>query len=224
MPSDFLLQCSKYRLHCRNLGLDSGYGAVQQFAAWTIPNSIQPEHSMLNNEQFAAAQKANVAALIGLTAKAFEGIEQLTALNLQVVKTSIDEAGEASNAALSVKDPQSLIALQTGGFQPAAEKAAAYGRQVYDIFAATKAEVEKVAAEQAAGIQNSVIAAFDAATKNAPEGAGSGVAFFKSAISAANNAFDGMQKATRQATSAAEANYTAVTGSVVKAAGKSKRG
>ncbi len=179
---------------------------------------------MLNNEQFAAAQKSNVAAILGLTAKAFEGVEQLTALNMQVFKTGIDKASEASIAALSVKDPQSLIALQTGGFQPAAEKAAAYGRQVYDILAATKAEVEKVAAEQAADMQTSVIAAFDAATKNAPEGAGSGVAFFKSAISAANNAFDGMQKATRQATSAAEANYTAVTGSVVKAAGKSKRG
>jgi phasin family protein len=179
---------------------------------------------MLNIAQFAATNKANLDTLLNFSAKAFEGVEQLTALNLQVVKTSLDEAAEFSLAALSVKDAQSLLALQTSALQPAAEKAAAYGRQVYGIVAAAKAEVEKVAAEQASGAQNSFMEAIDAATKNAPEGSGSGVALFKSAMAAANNAFDGLQKATRQATDAAEANYTAVTGSVVKAAGKAKRG
>jgi phasin family protein len=179
---------------------------------------------MLNTPQFAATQKANLDVLLGITAKAFEGFEQLTTLNLQVVKTSLGEAAEANAAALSVKDPQGLLALQAGLLQPAAEKAAAYGRQVYEIVASTKAEIEKVAAEQAAGVQSTFLAAIDAATKSAPEGSGSGVALFKSAVAAANNAFDGIQKAARQATDAAEANYTAVTDSVVKAAGKAKRG
>ncbi len=179
---------------------------------------------MLNNEQFAATNKANLEVLMGITAKAFEGIEQLTALNLQVVKTSFGEVAETGLAALSAKDPQSLLELQAGLLQPAAEKAAAYGRQVYDIVAATKTEVEKVATEQVAAAQHSIAAAFEAATKNAPEGSSSGIALFKSAMATANNAFDGMQKATRQATDAAEANYTAVTGSVVKAVGKAKRG
>ncbi len=179
---------------------------------------------MLNTAQFAATNKANLDTLLSFGAKAFEGVEQLTALNLQVIKASFGEAADFSLAALSVKDPQSLLALQAGALQPAAEKAAAYGRQVYDIVAAAKAEVEKVATEQAAGAQNAFIAAIDAAAKNAPEGSGNGVALFKSAMAAANNAFDGLQKATRQATDAAEANYTAVTGSVVKAAGKTRRG
>jgi phasin family protein len=181
------------------------------------------EPIMLNTPQFAAAQQANLDALLAIAAKAFEGVEQLTTLNLQVVKTSLGEAAETSLAALSVKDPQSLLALQAGVLQPAAEKAAAYGRQVYEIVAGTKAEIDKVAAEQTAKVQNSFLAAVDAATQNAPEGSGSGVALFRTAVAAANNAFDGIQKATRQATDAAEANYTAVTDSVVKAAGKAKR-
>jgi len=179
---------------------------------------------MLNTEQFAATNKANLDVLLNITAKAFEGIEQLTALNLQAVKAGFGQVAETSMAALSAKDPQSLLALQTELLQPAAEKAAAYGRQVYDIVSATKAEVEKAAAEQAAAAQQSFVSAFEAATKNAPEGSSSGIALFKSAMATANNAFDGMQKASRQATEAAEANYTAVTGSVVKAAGKGKRG
>ena len=40
----------------------------------------------------------------------------------------------------------------------------------------------------------------------------------------ANNLFDGLQKAGRQATETAEANLAAVSRSAVKAAGKAKRG
>lgn len=178
---------------------------------------------MLNTDQFAAAGKANLDILLGLSAKAFEGVEQLTTLNLQAMRASLDEAAETSLAALSVKDPQSLLALQAGALQPAAEKAAAYGRQVVDIVATTKAEFEKAAAESAAGVQNSLVAAFDAAAKNAPEGSASGIALFKSAIAATNNAFEGLKKATQQATDVAEANYAAATASVTKASGKAKR-
>jgi phasin family protein len=178
---------------------------------------------MINPDQFAATNKANLDTLLGLTAKAFESVEQLTALNLQVVKASLNEVAQSSLALQSAKDPQALMALQAEMLQPAAEKAASYGRQVYDIISAAKADVEKVAAAQAAGMQTLLTSAMDAAAKNAPEGSGSGVAMFKTAMAAANNAFDGMQKATRQATEAAEANYKAVTGSVVKAAAKAKR-
>jgi phasin family protein len=153
-----------------------------------------------------------------------EGVEQLTALNLQVIKTSLGDAAEVSLAALSLKDPQSLLAWQATALQPAAERAAAYGRQVYGIVASTKAEIEKVAAEQTAAIQHSFHTAIDAASKKAPEGSGSGIALFKSAVTAANTVFDDMQKATRQAADAAAANYTTVTDSVVKAAGKAKHG
>lgn len=175
---------------------------------------------MLNTEHFAATQKANLDVLFTLTTKAFEGVEQLTALNLQVVRTSLDEAAEASLAALSVKDPQGALSLQS--FQPAADKAAAYGRQVYDIITSTKAEFDKVAADSASSAQSSLLAAFEAATKNAPEGSASGIALFKSAVAATNNAIESMKKATQQATDVAEANYAAVTSSAKPA--KAKRG
>jgi phasin family protein len=178
---------------------------------------------MLNMDQFAVANKANLDVFLGLTYKAFEGVEQLTSLNMQVVKAGLGEAAESSIAALSIKDPQSFLTMQAGLLQPAAEKATAYGRQVYDIVVTTKAEAEKVAAAQLEGAQKSFLSAIEGAGLNAPEGFGSGIAMFKSAIAAANNAFDGFQKATRQATDAAEANYTAVTGSMAKATGKSKR-
>jgi phasin family protein len=181
---------------------------------------------MMTTEQILAAHKANVETLFGLTNKAFEGVEKLVELNLQVAKTALTEAATSTKAALSVKDAQELMALQAGLLQPAAEKAAAYSRHVYDIVASTGAEVTKVAEATTADAQKKFMAVVDTAVKNAPAGSENVVALVKSAVAAANNAFDGVQKATKQAADVAEANFQALTSTAVKAtqaASKAKR-
>jgi len=172
---------------------------------------------MLTAEQFAAAQKANVETLFGLTNKAFEGIEKLVELNLQVAKAAIGEAAETTRAAFSVKDAQELMALQAGLLQPAAEKAAAYSRHLYDIAAATNAEVTKVAEQTTAEAQAKFMNVVDTAVKNAPAGTENAVALVKSAVAAANNAYESVHKAAKQAADVAEANFQAVTSTAVKA-------
>jgi len=172
---------------------------------------------MLTAEQLLAAQKANLETLFDLTGKAFEGVEKLVELNLQVAKTTLGEAAESTKAALAVKDAQELLALQAGFLQPAAEKAAAYSRHLYDIAAATNAEVTKVAEGQLAEVQKNFIAAVDGAVKNAPAGTESSAQLVKSAIAAANNAFESVHKAAKQAADVAEANIQAMTNTAVKA-------
>ena len=177
-------------------------------------------------EQLFASQKANVETLFGLTAKAFEGVEKLVELNLQVAKTTLGEFAETTKAALSVKDAQELLALQAGLLQPAAEKAAAYSRHLYDIVTATGAEVTKATESTIAEGQKKLLALVDTAVKNAPAGSENAVALVKSAVAAANNAYDSVHKAAKQAAEVAEANFQAVTSSAVKAtqaATKSKR-
>ena len=61
---------------------------------------------MLTADQVIAAQKANFDTLFGMSNKAFEGVEKLVELNLQVAKASLGEAAEGVKAALSVKDAQ----------------------------------------------------------------------------------------------------------------------
>jgi phasin family protein len=173
---------------------------------------------MMTAEQVVAAQKANVETLFDLTNKAFEGIEKLVELNLQVAKTSLGEVAETAKAALSVKDAQELISLQAGLLQPAAEKAAAYSRHLYDIAAATGAEVSKAAEAQMADVQKTFMATVDTAVKNAPAGSENAVALVKSAMAAASNAYETVQKAAKQASDVAEANFQAMTSTAVKAA------
>ena len=174
--------------------------------------------SYLTAEQVIAANKANVETLFGLTNKAFEGVEKLVELNLQVSKTAMNEVAETTIAALSVKDAQELLALQASLLQPSAEKAASYSRHLYDIFAGTNAEVTKVAESQITDAQKKVLAAVDTAVKNAPAGTENAVALVKSAMAAANNAYESVHKAAKQASEVAEANFQAMTATAVKAA------
>ena len=173
--------------------------------------------SYMTPEQFAAASKANLETLFGLTTKAFEGVEKLVELNLQVAKTALGEAADSAKAILAVKDAQELMALQSSLLQPSAEKAAAYSRHLYDIATATSAEVTKTAEAQFAEAQKKFMGVVDSAVKNAPAGTENAVTLVKSAITAANNAYESVHKAAKQATEMAEANFNAVTSTAVKA-------
>ena len=176
---------------------------------------------MLTAEQVFAAHKANVETLFGLTNKAFEGVEKLVELNLQVAKAALSEAADNTQAALSVKDAQELLALQATLLQPSAEKAASYSRHLYDIASGTGGEFSKAFEAQAAAAQKQFSTLVDSAAQNAPAGSEQAVAMMKGAVTAANTAFESVQKAVKQATDMAESNLAAVSAAAPKA-GKKK--
>jgi phasin family protein len=173
---------------------------------------------MLTAEQVLASQKATIETLFGLTSKAFEGVEKLVELNMTASKAALAEASDTTQAIMGVKDAQELLALQASLFQPLAEKTAAYSRHLYDIATGTGAEFGKAFETQAADAQKKLLAVVDNAAKNAPAGSETAVAVFKSAVAAGNNALESVQKAVKQATDVAEANFNAVASQAVNAA------
>ncbi|WP_313072457.1 phasin family protein [Melaminivora sp.] len=164
----------------------------------------------LTQEQLIASHKANLETLFGLTNKTFEGVEKLVELNVAASRAALNEAASHTQAILGAKDVQQLLALQASQFQPLAEKAAAYSRHLYDIASGTSAEFGKAFEAQAAEVQRNFGNLLDAAVKNAPAGTETSVAVLKSAVSAANNAFESVQKAVKQASNVAEANFNAM--------------
>jgi phasin family protein len=172
----------------------------------------------LTADQIIASHKANVETLFGLTTKAFEGVEKLVELNVTASKAALTEAAGTTQALLSVKDAQELLALQASLFQPLAEKTAAYSRHLYEIGQGTGAEFSKALEVKAAEAQQAFVGLVDSAAKNAPAGSETAVAVMKSAVAAANNAFESVQKAVKQATDVAEANFQAVSTTAVNAA------
>jgi phasin family protein len=172
---------------------------------------------MLTAEQVLASHKANIETLFGLTHKAFEGVEKLVELNVQATKAALAETANHTQAVLGVKDAQELLALQAGLVQPLAEKTAAYSRHLYDIASAAGADLGKTFEGQAADAQKKFVGLVDNAAKNAPAGSETAVAVLKSAVAAANNAFESVQKAVKQASDIAEANFNTVAASAVNA-------
>jgi hypothetical protein len=99
-----------------------------------------------------------------------------------------------------------------------AEKTAAYSRHLYDIASGAGADLGKTFEGQAADAQKKFMGLVDNAAKNAPAGSETAVAVMKSAVAAANNALESVQKAVKQATDVAQSNFNTVAASAADVA------
>ena len=170
-------------------------------------------------EQLATANKANVEAMLTLANTAFASAERFAALNLNTARAVLEDSVNNAKALLGAKDLQEVISLQATLAQPSVEKAVAYSRSVYEISAQTQEEFSKLVEAQFAEVNKNVASTLDKAAKSAPAGSDVAVAAVKSAIAAANSAYDTMSKAAKQVAEIAEANVAAATNATVKAVG-----
>jgi phasin family protein len=169
-------------------------------------------------DQITAANKTNLDAFTGLSAKAFSGFEKLVELNLAATKAVLTESFSHAQSLLAAKDLQQALALQTGLVGPTAEKAAAYSRHVYGITIETSAEFTKALEGKAAENQKVITQAFDSLVKSAPAGTESAVAVLKSALASSQTAIEAAQSTAKKAMALAESNVTAVTEHALNAA------
>ena len=172
---------------------------------------------MLTAEQLMASHKANIETLFGLTQKAFEGVEKLVELNVQATKAALAESANNAQAVMGVKDAQEMMALQASMVQPLAEKTAAYSRHLYDIAQSAGAELSKTFEGQSAEAQKKFADLIESSTQNAPAGSETAVTMMKSAMTAANTAFESVQKAVKQAGDMVETNFNSVSESALSA-------
>jgi phasin family protein len=168
-------------------------------------------------EQFSSANKANVENMLTVANTAFASAERIAALNLNTARTLLEDTVSNAKAVLAVKDAQDFMNLQTTLAQPVMDKAIAYSRSLYEIATQTQEEFSKIFESQFAEVNKNVASVLDKAAKNAPAGSDVGIAAVKSAIAAANSAYDTMTKAAKQVAEIAEANVAAATSATVKA-------
>jgi phasin family protein len=168
-------------------------------------------------EQFAAANKASVDAMLTLANSALASAERIAALNLNTARSMLEDGVANAKAMLGAKDAQEFFAVQASIAQPGIEKAVAYSRSVYEISAQSKEEISKLIEAQFGDFQKQIVGLLEKATKNAPAGSEVAVNAVKSAIAAATSAFDNMNKAAKQVADIAETNVAAATNATVKA-------
>ncbi|NOV26315.1 phasin family protein [Cupriavidus necator] len=158
-------------------------------------------------EQFAAAQKSNLSHLFALTNTAFEGFQKLTELNLQAFRTTLTEGQENVEAVLAGKDLREVFAAQGTLAQPAAEKAVAYARHVYEIASNTQAELSKAVEAQYAQHNRNMQVLVDSFVQNAPAGSEALTALLQSGVAAASTTYQSLQDAAKQTAEVAKANF-----------------
>jgi phasin family protein len=176
-----------------------------------------------NTEQFIATGKANANALEGLASQAYTSVEKLVELNLTASKALLSESFGHVNAVLAAKDPQEFLALQSGVLKPLAEKSVAYFQHVQNILSGSGTEFFKAVEANAAEAQKTFSGIVEDLAKNAPAGAESAVAAFKSALSAGQNAFESARVTTQKAIEAAQSQFTAATTQVAETTRKARQ-
>ena len=162
-------------------------------------------------EQLTGVNKAGVETLVTLANAAFAGAERLAALNLNAARTLLEDSAANTRALLAVKDVQDLVSLQNTLAQPGLEKATDYSRSVYQIATETREALSEVVEGQVSELNKNASLALDRAVKTAPAGSDLAVNAMRSALSAANSAYDSMSKAARQATEMAQATLAVAT-------------
>ncbi len=171
---------------------------------------------MIDTKQFAQANIANVDKFFAEAGNAFSGVEQLTALNLQVTKTLLAEMTEGAQAMFSARSPEEMIKVQVSALQEAPMKSAAYANQVKAILESTFAGQRVATEAKIAEVQAQFVASVAEMLKNAP-GSENTLALVKSAVAASNDAYEGVNKAGKQVADAVEAKMGKLTATATKA-------
>jgi len=171
----------------------------------------------LTPEQIAAAQKANLETLSGLTNQALQSIEKLVELNLAIAKQSLSDSVNNAKKALEVKDIQQLLAHQAEAVQPIAEKIISYSRHLYELAHETQDNFTKSAEKEFAEGQKKINALVEEWTSNTPAGSDVAVQAIKHAIASASNVFETSQKAVKHAVEVAQTNMNTAADTATKA-------
>jgi phasin family protein len=167
--------------------------------------------------QFAELQKSQIDALFALSHTVFNATERLIDLNLAATKALMEESADKAQEFMGVKDAQELLAVGSGFAQPTLDKFVSYSRNVYSIASGASSDVSKIVETQIADGNKKFAEMIEFAAKSAPTGSEPAVSMFKSAMAAANTAYDTFTKATKQAVDMAESNFTAATNATLKA-------
>lgn len=173
-------------------------------------------------EQFAAANKATVDSLLSVANTALASAERIANLNLNVVRSSLEDTAAGVKAVLEAKDPKAALSAQAALTQPAVEKAVAYSRSAFDITKDAQQELAQMVQAQFGDFQKTVANMVETAAKSAPAGSEGAMTAIQNAIAAANTAFGNMNNVAKQFATAAQTNIDSATSAVSAAAKKTK--
>lgn len=166
-------------------------------------------------EQLTASHVANLEALRAVGDTAIATTDRLASLHLNAARALLEDMAAFGLSLTSSRESLDLAGLSVAA-QPSLQKSADYGRTLYQILAGAQQEFAKVFDAHFSILNQTIGNTLDKASKNAPAGSDVALVAIKTAIAAANSAYDNINKAAKQVADLAEANVNAAVEATAK--------
>jgi phasin family protein len=180
-------------------------------------------HTMFKIDQFSAANEAAIEQFTFLAKLSLGNIEKFTEIGLGVARESIAQATRHAQSLAAARDVNEAIAINAAAVEPAIKRAYAYSRTAYEAAATTNEEVKRVLEANAAQLNRAAVSALEETLKYAPAGSESVVGNMKTAMAAAQSAYDNFAAINKQIYDTVEQNVATVQSATAKTAKRAKR-
>ena len=179
--------------------------------------------SNINLEQITKSQKASTEVMMALVRSAFNGMEQLAALNLDASRELFNASVAKTQQLMSIKDPQELSKLGSALAQPNVEKLTEYSRRVADLVTSMQKDITAVMESQYSSFTKTATSAIEKTSASAPVGGDVFSAAMNQMLQASTKAYDNMTQMAKQMSDIAEANVKTASSATAKAAAATKK-
>ena len=153
---------------------------------------------MIKIDQLTAANEAAIAQFTQFAQLSLANLEKFAQLGLGAARENVEQATAHVQALAGAKDVHEVIALNSAALEPVMKRAYTYSRTAYEAAAETNSEVKRAFEKQAAEYNRAAVAALEEAFKYAPTGSESVVDNVKSAMAAAQGAYNNFASINRQ--------------------------
>lgn len=152
-------------------------------------------------EQLQSVQKAELESAFALSQALFHGFEQMTQLQLQMMRDMAQRAAEAVETTASARDLQTLLNAQAQSApQAGGEGMLAYFQKLTQIVSATQAEMAETMNSNLTRVQSQLQEGAKQGLGALPAGAEPVQALFQSAMDFTTKAIEALQNTQQQAT------------------------
>jgi phasin family protein len=178
---------------------------------------------MFKIDQFTAANEAAINQFAYFAQLSLANAERFAEISLGVARESVEQATAHAQSLAGAKDVHEVIALNSAAVEPVMKRAYAYSRTAYDSATETNNEVKRVFEKQAAEYNRAAVAALEEAFKYAPAGSETLVENVKTAIAAAQSAYNNAAAINKQIYDSVEQSVEQNVRTVKSAASKTKK-
>ncbi len=178
---------------------------------------------MIKIDQLTAANEAAIDQFAYFAKLSVANAEKLTELGLGAARDSVELATQHAQSLAGARDVQEMFSINSAAVEPTLKRAYAFSRTAFETDPEANDEVKREFEKQNAEINQAAIAALEEAFKYAPAGSETVVGNVKSAIAAAQGAYDNAVSLNKQFYDTVEKAVEQNVATVKKATTKARR-